>query len=656
VETTTASAQVEAAAPGALRLPRVRSLLLWVGGLAAAGIAIRFATLGLQSYHHDEVVTAARVLPGSFGHMLHEVRISESTPPLYYMLAWWWSKAFGLGQVGLRSLSALFGVMTIPIAFLVGRELAGRRAGLITAALVAFNPMLIWYSQEARAYALLILLCAASLLFFLRFLHAGKRLDLALWSICSVLALTSHYFAAFPLAVESAWLLATTPAPRRGQVMGAVGAIGAAGLALAPLMLHQASYNHTDWIAREPLLGRLGDTAVAFVIGETGKLIGEHGHDGLALLPGVLVLSALAALIIRRADARRALPALVVGVGAVILALAAAAGGQDFVLGRNLLPALVPLLAAAAVAMASLRRAGLLLAGALCSYWLAFAMHVDLTPDLQRPDWQAIAKDLGPARDRRAIVTWALGAAPLDYYLDDGTHRIKRRPVWAREVDVISEAGAPPISDPPSPAFIRVDQDQEAGLTVTRYRAPRPLPLGYRDLRLIDTGFDSNFVMFGEQPGAVPIRIRPGPGAVRTATPGHRGWQPSLGPGAAARMRSRGCAGPSSRSGEHRSGRGGERRDRSRSQVRARRRADRSTRGSSSLRPRAGTARRGGRWRETGRGPAATGSGPRRRLHTGGCRRRGSELSRKSRAASRRAGRHRGAPSGRAVSRAPDLV
>jgi mannosyltransferase len=656
VETTTASARVEAAAPSALRLPTVRSLVLWVVGLAAAGIAIRFATLGLQSYHHDEVVTAARVLPGSFGHMLHEVRISESTPPLYYMLAWAWSKAFGLGPVGLRSLSALFGVMTIPVAFLIGRELAGRRAGLITAALVAFNPMLIWYSQEARAYALLILLCAASLLFFLRFRRSGERVDLALWSLCSVLALASHYFAVFPLVVEAAWLLAATPARRRSQVTVAAGAIGAAGLAMAPLMLDQASYNHTDWIAREPLLGRLGDTAVAFMIGETGKLIGEHGHDGLALLPGVLVLCSLAALMIRRGDARRALPALVVGVGSVILALVAAAGGQDFVMGRNLLPALVPLLAAAAVAMAGLRRAGVLLAGALCAYWLAFAIHVDMTPDLQRPDWQAVANDLGPAKTRRAVVTWALGAAPLDYYLHDGTHRIYRRPVWAREVDVISEAGTPPASVPPSPGFRRIDQDQEAGLTVTRFRARRPLPLRYRHLRRIDTGFEANFVMFGAQPGAVPIHIRPRPGVEGTATPGHGGWRPLHGPAAAARMRSRGCAGPSSRSGARRAAREGEHRDRSRSQAGARHRAHRSTRGSISLRPRAETARRGGRWRETGRGRAGTDSGPRRRLHIGGCRRRDSGLSRKRRAASRRAGRHRGAPSGRSVSRPPDLV
>ena len=104
-----------------------RSTVLWaVAGLTALGVAVRFASLGLQSYHHDEVITAARVIPGSFVHMLHEVKTSESNPPLYYVLAWGWAKAFGTGEVGLRSLSALFGAATVPVAYLIGR---GWRAG-----------------------------------------------------------------------------------------------------------------------------------------------------------------------------------------------------------------------------------------------------------------------------------------------------------------------------------------------------------------------------------------------------------------------------------------------------------------------------------------------------------------------------------------------
>ena len=101
--------------------PRSYAVPAALAGLIAAAAALRFASLGIQSYHHDEVITAMRVLPGSFGHMLHEVRVSESNPPLYYVLAWGWSQLFGLGEVGLRSLSALFGVAagSLAAAFVV---------------------------------------------------------------------------------------------------------------------------------------------------------------------------------------------------------------------------------------------------------------------------------------------------------------------------------------------------------------------------------------------------------------------------------------------------------------------------------------------------------------------------------------------------------
>ncbi len=179
---------------------------------------MRFASLGLQSYHHDEMVTAARVIPGSFAHMLHEVKSSESNPPLYYVLAWGWAKLFGTGEVGLRSLSALFGAATVPLAYPIGRELASRRAGLLATAIVAVSPMLIWYSQEARSYVLLVFFGALSLLFFVRALRTRGGVDLALWAAASALALCSHDFAAFQIAIEAGWLLLALRDSRRAAL------------------------------------------------------------------------------------------------------------------------------------------------------------------------------------------------------------------------------------------------------------------------------------------------------------------------------------------------------------------------------------------------------------------------------------------------------
>jgi 4-amino-4-deoxy-L-arabinose transferase-like glycosyltransferase len=471
--------------------------LLALAGLTAVGVAVRFSSLGLQSYHHDEVITAGRVLPGSFLHMLREVRLSESNPPLYYVIAWAWAKAFGTHEVGLRSLSALFGAATIPVAYLIGKELRSTRAGLITAAMVAVNPMLIWYSQEARSYALLVLLSAASLLFFLRARRTADSSDLAYWALFSMLALWSHYFAVFPVAIEAAWLV-LDPRTRR-RALAASGIVGLFGLMLAPLAIEQANPHHIGWIADSSLGTRAVDTAASFMIGETGQVIAEPPRNGYAIVPGILVGIGLAlALALQGRGARRpAASVLVVGGGTVLLAAGAAIAGKDYVIARNLLPALIPLLAVAALGFAGPRLAytGVVLAVALCAYWLAFDVRVDATPNLQRPDWRDLTAQIGSARVPRAVVAWKLAADPLEFYLRDGSQRVYGGEERVREVDVVAK---PWVRRRPAAlpfAFRRVGRDRAGRLTLTRYRAPRPTWLRIRSLKRIGTGFGANGVL-----------------------------------------------------------------------------------------------------------------------------------------------------------------
>jgi hypothetical protein len=66
-------------------------------------------------------------LDGSFGAMVSEIPERELNPPLYYMLAWAWTRPFGIGEVGLRSLSALFAAAAIPLVYLTGRRLCSHR-------------------------------------------------------------------------------------------------------------------------------------------------------------------------------------------------------------------------------------------------------------------------------------------------------------------------------------------------------------------------------------------------------------------------------------------------------------------------------------------------------------------------------------------------
>lgn len=475
---------------------------LALGTIVTIGVVVRFSSLGVQSYHHDEVITAMRVIPGSFGEMLHKLKVSESNPPLYYVLAWGWAKVFGREEFGLRSLSALFGAATVPVGYLIGRQLDGRRCALILATIVAVDPMLIWYSQEARSYALLVFFAALSLLFFLRALEGGRSRELALWAAASALALCSHYFAVFPVAIEGAWLLVALR-ERRRAVLAALAAVVATGAALLPLLIAQVVPKHIGWIEGSPVSLRLWEAGVSFLAGETGHVIGEPPRPGYALVPAVGVAVALALLAWRGTARQRrgAGIALAVGLGVIVLALVAALVGKDYVIERNLLPALVPLAAVVALGFsAAPRRLSLALAAGLGAYWLAFAVYVTQTPNLQRPDFRVVSQDLGPAHDRRAIVGWRLAADPVRWYLPGKAVQVYGGLRRVREVDILSKPHAAGRATNLLPSFRAVEQVRADRLTLTRYRAPHLVNVYVKELMRLPTGFARNGVVIDRAP------------------------------------------------------------------------------------------------------------------------------------------------------------
>ncbi|HXS46889.1 MAG TPA: glycosyltransferase family 39 protein, partial [Solirubrobacterales bacterium] len=366
------------------------------------------------------------------------------------------------------------------------------------AAIMAVNPMLIWYSQEARSYALLVFFGALALLFFARALRTGRGRDLALWALASALALCSHYFAVFAVAIEAVWLLVALRSRWR-SVLPAVGAVFAVGLALLPLISAQVNPTHIGWIDHSPLSTRVFETGVSFLAGETGHVIAEPPRERYAAIPTALIGVALLLVALRGSSRERrgAMLGLAVGVGAVLLACGAVLAGKDYIVERNLLPALVPLAAAVAIgfAVSKARRIGLLCAVLLCAYWLAYDIYITRTPNLQRPDFRDLAKQLGPPLRPRAILTWKLAADPIRFYLGGGSRRAYRGVVPVREIDVVSKpvVARKPVGLPPG--FRPVERLRLERLTLTRYMSPRLQQVPFSVLRDARTGFGRNAVV-----------------------------------------------------------------------------------------------------------------------------------------------------------------
>jgi mannosyltransferase len=465
-----------------------------VGALTALAAVLRFAAIGHQGFWYDEGSTALLVHASPI-RMLRLLPHRESTPPLYYCLAWVWARVFGYGEAGLRSLSALAGVATVPVVYAAGARLISRRAGLVAAALTACNPLLIWYSQEARSYALLVLLTAFSLSAFANASEEPSPRRLTVWALAAVLALATHYYAVLAVIPEAVWLLAAhrrTRAVRLG-----VGAVGLFGLALIPLAVAQAGTGHTSWIAAIPLGPRLGQIPRQFLIG-----FGAPAAGWMALAGAVIVAGALASLTCR-ADAherRGALLAASIVAAGLALQLLLVAGGSDQLITRNVLALWVPAALLVAAGLGA-RRAGMLgLAGAaaLCAVGVVAAVGVMRDRNLQRPDWRPAARALGPrpaagsAAGRAILVQHYRQLLPLSLYMP-GLRAVPRRGALVSELDVISIAaprvrlcwwgaacnltGSQMQSSYPIPGFRVIWRRRELQFTILRMVASAPVRL-----------------------------------------------------------------------------------------------------------------------------------------------------------------------------------
>jgi hypothetical protein len=319
----------------------------------------------------------------------------------------------------------------VPATYLAGVRLAGRRAGIVAAALVATSPYLIWYSQEARSYALAMLLGALSLAFLAGTTTRGSRRDLALWALTCSLLFATHYFSVVLIAAEALWLLRRNGFGR--ETLAALAAPVATALLLVPLALAQ---ENAEWIARLGFQSRLDETPRFFVGG-----FGGAPGNGPGLASGLLAAAGLVLLLWRARGEERRGGLIALGIAGVAFAgsLVLALGGLDYVYHRNLLVLWVPLAIAAAAGFASARTAGLAAAGVLCLLFLANHAGIALDEDRHRADWETAVHELGRSEEPRPVAVWPPFAdAPLIHY---GVPVVDRpgTSVRTREIVVIGE-------------------------------------------------------------------------------------------------------------------------------------------------------------------------------------------------------------------------
>ncbi len=416
-------------------------------GIVLLGASLRFIGLGHQSYWYDEISTVDAIV-GTPAHVFSSLKLTEATPPLYYLLGWGWRHVFGVHEFGLRSLSALAGTATIPLAWAAARELGRARAGLVAAALVATNPMLIWYSQEARAYALMAFLAAGSLWLCLRARRELTGAHMAAWVACAVLLLLTHYFGVFVVAAE-AGLLVWVGRHRLALVTAALLPIALTGVLELILFAGDQKSGRPTWIASVAITSRLGDvlhelgTANAGLISSNSSA--PHWHWGLVALVGLVVLLVGCFVAGDRRLLRLSLVPLTIALATVGVPFLLGAGPVDYFKDRNLIAAWLPFAVAMGVAAAAIRRPAWrwIGVGLVMLSGLAVTAQVGNDLDLQRAAWRQALTRLGPPRSARAIIVKPdYNRQVIDFY---GHSLIAMTPgVPVSEIDLIGPEAPPP--------------------------------------------------------------------------------------------------------------------------------------------------------------------------------------------------------------------
>lgn len=297
-----------------------------------AGVVLRFFTDSPLWLDEALSVNVATLPLGDIGEALRH----DGHPPLFYWLLHGWTEIFGSGDAAARSLSGLFGVACLPVAWLAGRRFGGRTVACYTVILVALSPFATRYATEARMYSMVTFLVLLGYVLVRRSLEAPTPGRLVAVGAVSAAIVLTHYWS-FYLLIATAALLARTayrhPEQRSANLRTLI-ALGIGSLAFLPWagsFLYQLAHTGTPWSRPIEPFDAVFDTLLDF---GGGKWIG--GRLLAPLLAALLVLAVFGRVVDRhrveldlrtRPEARPEIVlgglTLAIGVGAAVLASSA---------------------------------------------------------------------------------------------------------------------------------------------------------------------------------------------------------------------------------------------------------------------------------------------------------------------------------------------
>jgi hypothetical protein len=243
--------------------------------VGVVAVAVRLPGVWSHPFWEDEAASAQILREPTLWAALHRVVQTESTPPLWYALAW------GVHQLGVpfqdeRLLSVLFGGIFAALVVVLARQFVGLALAVLAGLLTALGTEFVKHGHELRSYELFALLSALlALVLLLELDSPSRRRDAALAFTVAAGGLTHFYFAYLVVAALG-WLL-LDPGARviRTRATVAIAAGGVIATAWLPLLLLQYHPRRFSWIGSFRWRTVVAVPLRLFTIAESGTLQGR---------------------------------------------------------------------------------------------------------------------------------------------------------------------------------------------------------------------------------------------------------------------------------------------------------------------------------------------------------------------------------------------
>jgi len=187
--------------------------------LVTVAALLRFMNLGYFSLWRDEVNAMNRVLTaGSVSELLSTVEESYGAAPLFALVLSGWTRLIGeTSDFMARFPSFMAGIAGVVAVYFLGRRIFNGQIGLLAGLLLTFSRFHIRYSQEARFYAIFMLLAICSMLALLRFIERRTIWRGVVLVILHTVCIYSHYFTAFLMLFEGLYVTYLLVRDRRSE-------------------------------------------------------------------------------------------------------------------------------------------------------------------------------------------------------------------------------------------------------------------------------------------------------------------------------------------------------------------------------------------------------------------------------------------------------